>query len=224
MRRLLQPHIAPGKFKLITMTTTTQRNTIDQKYLLNTMSYAAYRQLVSELLAQGKVTGPQQSESLLNYSKMNVQRMQRIDKTVQVLPEVRAVITAIQQPQTWLVLTEGWCGDAAQILPVLNAMAQLNPAIELKLLLRDEHLDLMDQYLTNGKSRSIPKLIAIDNDSMQELFNWGPRPTVLQQSFNSMRAEDIAGSIITEKIHSWYAKDKTVTTQKEIAGLLQGVQ
>lgn len=203
------------------MNTTVSTKTIDRKYLTKAMDYDTYRKLVDELLAQGKVTGPQQTESLANYTKMNVQRMQRIDKTVLLLPAVKDYLTSIQKPQTWLVITEGWCGDAAQILPVLHAMATLNPAIELKLLLRDENLELMDQYLTRGVSRSIPILIVIDNGTMQELFHWGPRPAVLQESFYKMREEAMPGNLVTEKIHGWYAKDKTVTIQQELTGLLQ---
>ena len=59
----------------------------------------------------------------------------------------------------WLVLTEAWCGDAAQSLPIINKMAEVSDNITLRLILRDENLDVMDQFLQNGRSRSIPKLI-----------------------------------------------------------------
>jgi hypothetical protein len=73
----------------------------------------------------------------------------------------------------------------------------------------------MDQYLTNGKSRSIPKLIAIDENN-EELFIWGPRPGVLQEMFYHMKANAINNDTIKAEMHRWYAKDGTVTTQKEI--------
>src|SRR6478752_1206105 len=114
---------------------TTNRKTVDRKYISEAMDYSTYRKLVDDLLLEGKVTGPQQSDSLAHYTKLNVQRMQRIDKTVHLLPEVTAMLQQISRPQTWLVITEGWCGDAAQILPVLNAMANLNPLIQLRLVL-----------------------------------------------------------------------------------------
>src|SRR5215210_566608 len=107
--------------------------------------------------------------------------MKTIDETIQVVPEIESLITSVQQPQTWIVLTEGWCRDAAQIVPVLHALAKLNSNIELRLLLRDDNLDLMDQYLTNGKSRSIPRLIAVDSDVKEELFNWGASPAIQQR-------------------------------------------
>jgi hypothetical protein len=195
---------------------TTNRKVIDRKYLNNAMDYAGYRKLVDDLLLEGKVTGPQQSESLAHYTKLNVQRMQRIDKTVQLLPEVVATLQAINKPQTWLVITEGWCGDAAQILPALNAMSNVNPLIQLQLVLRDANLELMDQYLTDGTSRSIPKLVVLDTATMEEQFNWGPRPAPLQELYMKMRTEGMDYPAISQELHAWYAKDKTVHTQKEI--------
>ncbi|NML20535.1 thioredoxin family protein [Pseudoflavitalea sp. G-6-1-2] len=184
------------------------------------MDYTAYRELIDNLLLEGKVTGPQQSEAFAAYTKLNVQRMQRIDKTIQLLPELRTALQAINRPQTWLVITEGWCGDASQIVPVLNAIAEHNPLIQLKLVLRDENLDLMDQYLTDGTSRSIPKLIVLDTETLEEKFNWGPRPTVLQELYKKMRAEGMDYSAISTELHAWYAKDKTQSTQRELLKLL----
>ena len=195
---------------------TTNRNVLDRKYLNNAMDYPGYRKLVDDLLLEGKVTGPQQSESLTHYTKLNVQRMQRIDKTVQLLPEVSETLRAISKPQTWLVITEGWCGDAAQILPVLNAMASENPLIQLRLILRDENPELIDQYLTDGTSRSIPKLVVLDAETLEEKFNWGPRPAPLQELYKKMRTEGMDYAVIAQELHAWYAKDKTVHTQKEI--------
>lgn len=198
----------------------TNRKTIDRKYIDSAMDYPAYRKLIDHLLQEGKVTGPQQSESLAAYTRLNVQRMQRIDKTIQLLPELSTALQNITTPQTWLVITEGWCGDASQIVPVLHAMAEQNPAIQLKLVLRDENLPLMDQYLTDGTSRSIPKLIVLDTETLEEKFNWGPRPTVLQELYKKMRAEGMDYGAISQELHGWYAKDKTQSTQRELLKLL----
>jgi hypothetical protein len=197
------------------------KNIIDRKHLDKAMSYEDYRDHIDELLAQGKVTGPQQSESLAEYTKLNVARMRRIDKTIEVLPEVKQVIKSLEKPQTWIVITEGWCGDAAQIVPVFNALAKLNDKINLQLVLRDDNLELMDQYLTNGKSRSIPKLIVTEADTLQELFNWGARPKALQDKVDEMKANNVSFDEIKEMLHGWYAKDKTFSTQKELAALFE---
>ena len=127
----------------------------------------------------------------------------------------------IDRPQTWLVLTEGWCGDAAQSLPVIKALADLNPQIRMRILLRDENPELMDLYLTNGISRSIPKLIALDPTTGTELFTWGPRPTALQESFYGMRSEGLPYDVIKEELQRWYNTDRTVTIQQDLAALAQ---
>ena len=201
------------------MDTVNKARQVDLKYLTNSFTYESYIKLVTDLLAEHKVTGPVQSEALTAYTKLNVHRMHRIQKTVVILPEVKAVIENISKPQTWLVLTEGWCGDAAQILPVLHALSMLNNNINLKLLLRDENLSLMDHYLTNG-SKSIPKLIVVDTASGQEFFNWGPRPAELQEKFYQMKQEGMSYELIKEDVHRWYAHDRTYSTQRELAALL----
>jgi hypothetical protein len=192
---------------------------IEQKYLQKSITYDAYKQLVEDLLAEGKATGPLQSEAMVHYSQLNVQRMHRVEKTIEVLPEVKEQLIGVNRPQTWLVLSEGWCGDAAQSLPVMKALADLNPNIGLRVLLRDENPELIDQYLTNGIARSIPKLIAVDPTTGSVLFTWGPRPMVLQETFYGMRSEGLPYDVIKEELQRWYNKDKTVTIQRELATL-----
>lgn len=208
--------------KLNDMDTPGTRRKVEAEYLQKVLSYESYKKLVEDLLAAGKTTGSQQSEAMTHYTQLNMQRMHRLEKTIQILPEVKEAILGIRQPQAWLVLTEGWCGDAAQSIPVMQALAGLNPLITLGLLLRDEHWELMDRYLTNGISRSIPKLIAADPETGEELFNWGPRPAALQQSFYGMRQEGLPYDEIKEELQRWYNKDKTVAVQTEIAALASG--
>ena len=196
------------------------RNHVSTTYTDRGMYYDEYRRLIDAFLMVGKSTAKRESESLVEYSKLNVVRMNRLDKTTEIIPELQKKISEISAPQTWLVLTEGWCGDAAQIIPVFNKIAELNSNIQLKLLLRDEHLELMSKYLTNGKSQSIPKLVVLDEHN-NELFTWGPRPAALQELFYHMKANAMNNDSIKEEIHKWYAKDKTVSIQKDLLALLQ---
>jgi len=196
------------------------RNHVSSTYTDRGMYYDEYRRLIDAFLMVGKSTAKRESESLVEYSKLNVVRMNRLDKTTEIIPELQKKISEISAPQTWLVLTEGWCGDAAQIVPVFNKIAELNSNIQLKFLLRDEHLELMSKYLTNGKSQSIPKLVVLDEHN-NELFNWGPRPAALQELFYHMKANAMNNDSIKEEIHKWYAKDKTVSIQKDLLVLLQ---
>ncbi len=184
------------------------------------MPYVGYCEIVNDLLKAGKVTGQNQSEDLTQYAKLNFHRMKRINKTIVILPEIKELVIKINTPQKWMVLTESWCGDAAQIVPILNAFSEINKNIDLQLLLRDENIELMDLYLTHGKSRSIPKVIVAEADTMKELFHWGPRPAVLQEMMNTWVKDEWPFEEMKEELHLWYAKDQGISTQKEIAELL----
>ena len=132
------------------------------KGLLNSYSYTEYRKKVTELLLKGQSTGNQQTEDLLHYSTLNETRMNRLDKTLSVPENVANELKNLKKEYTWLVLTEGWCGDAAQINPILFKMASVTDRITLRFVLRDENEGLMGCFLTNG-SRSIPKVIILEN-------------------------------------------------------------
>lgn len=192
-----------------------------QEKIAKSMSYAEYRELIATLVAEGKTTGPNQSEELAGYTALNAHRMKRLDKNTVLEPAVLDGLAAIERKQTWLVLTEGWCGDAAQNLPILAKMAEANPNVELRLVLRDDNLDLMDAYLTNG-GRSIPKLIALDSESLAELGTWGPRPAPVQQMMMDYKADPNKPpySEFNKTIQLWYARDKTRTAQGEFGALL----
>ena len=185
------------------------------------IDYPSYRVLVDELLAQGETTGPDNSESMLHYTKMNVQRMNRVDKTAVLNEELLATIGEIEGKYRLLVITEGWCGDAAQIVPVINKMALVAPdKFELKFVLRGKNLPLIDAHLTNG-GRAIPVLLILNEQGNLVLPKWGPRPMVLQEQILQWKQEGIEMPELAEKLHGWYAKDKTQATQQEFNGLLK---
>src|SRR3984957_838919 len=195
---------------------------VESSYLEKAMRYEAYTQLINDLLAAGRTTGPDQSEAMVHYTTLNQQRMHRVEKSIVLLPQAAALIRSIALPQTWLVLTEAWCGDAAHSIPIMHALAALHPLIDLRLLLRDENPELMDRYLTNGVSRSIPKLIGLDTATLEELFTWGPRPAPLQEIFASMKSEGTEFHAIKEELQRWYNKDKTIAVQQELASRAAG--
>jgi len=189
-------------------------------------SYYDYEQflgLTASLVAEGKTTGPEQSPFLADYTKLNLQRMQRWAKTYQVPEKLGRILKAVPE-QTWWVITEAWCGDSAQILPQLAAMTQASGGnIELRIILRDEHPGVMDRYLTEG-TRSIPKLISVDTGG-RELFTWGPRPATAWNMMKEWKKNPgaITAAEIKNRLHLWYARNKGEEVTREIAFLLDPV-
>jgi hypothetical protein len=114
-----------------------------------------------------------------------------------------------------LVLSEDWCGDASNTVPVLARIATDAPQLELRILKRDENLDLMDLYLTNG-SRSIPLAIVLDGKG-DSVGQWGPRPVELQEMvIREKWAGERPMSEIYKDTRRWYATDRGVTTIREL--------
>jgi hypothetical protein len=193
------------------------QNPITPELLREAMSYQEYMQLIETEMAKGRTTGTDQSELIVEYARLNLQRMQGLNKTVVLVEELRQALDKLQQPQLWVVLTEGWCGDAAQIVPVLAKVAAYSHKVGLKLLLRDEYPAVMDAYLTNG-TRSIPKLIALEPQQLLELGTWGPRPKAAQAVVNEFKTNPQGRSQedFTYLVHKWYSDNKTLNTQREL--------
>ncbi|WP_025762671.1 thioredoxin family protein [Dyadobacter tibetensis] len=186
-------------------------------------TYLDYLSMTEKLVEAGMTSGPVQNEELSHYTRLNLSRMQRVYKTVKLEDELLQAVREIQEPQDWYIITEAWCGDAAQNVPVLAVLAQENPLINLKLILRDENLAFMDAYLTNG-GRSIPKLIAVDV-RQNELFTWGPRPEPTYELFMEYKNNPEMGhDAFAEKIQRWYLADKSMSLQQEIRNLLTAVE
>ena len=194
------------------------REIIEQS-LKDSLSYVAYRKLISDLLSEGKSTGMLQNEDMRHYSELNEARMHRLDKTIEVLPEIAMALNKLPSKYIWLVLSEGWCGDAANIVPVLNKMAEISAHIELKIVLRDDHDALMQHFLTNG-GKAIPKLIILDAETHEVLGDWGPRPEEAKQLILDYKAShgvvDEPAKIALQK---WYVQNKGVAIQNEVMNL-----
>jgi hypothetical protein len=195
-------------------------NSIIEKSLKVSFSYQEYRDFVTDLAKEDKTTGHEQREDLIHYTQLNEARLHRLDKTIQVVDEVKTVLQNLSKEYTWLVISESWCGDAAQILPVINKMAEVSDKIDLRIVLRDDNEDLMNLFLTNG-TKSIPKLIIIDKATNEVVNDFGPRPKGAKQLILDYKA---AHGIVDEtakiELQKWYLQDKGVSTQKEIMELL----
>lgn len=196
-------------------------NSIINSSITHSISYQEYRNLVAQYAAEGKTSGNTQTEDYINYTKLNESRMHRLDKTLQVIDEVKEFLENLQRPYTWLVLAETWCGDAAQVVPVINKIAEVSDKIDLRILLRDDNEALMNLFLTNG-TKSIPKLIMLDKETNEVIADFGPRPKGAKQLIIDYKAThgmvDEAAKIELQK---WYLADKGISIQKEIEALMK---
>lgn len=191
------------------------KNSLQKAY-----SYVEYKELILNLLKEGKSTGLNQSDELSNFSKLNDKRMKRLDKQTKLSKNTILKTQNVLNDFTWLVLTESWCGDAAQTLPLINKFAEANKKIDLKVVLRDDNEALMNQFLTNG-SKSIPKLIVIENKSNKIVGSWGPRSKKAAKMVTDYKEKhgEIDAKFKTE-LQLWYNKDKGVNIEKEMVDLL----
>ena len=193
---------------------------ITKSLLENAYTFEEYTELVSDLYDKDRTTNEDNSPSMLEYTKLNIHRSSKWDKRAKITGELAEKLQGFPDKMIWLVITEGWCGDAAQSLPFLHKMAQLSENIELKLILRDQYPEVMDEFLTNG-SRSIPKLIAINSDTLDIAGTWGPRPAEIQETYmRELSDPDIENKDAREHLHLWYARNKGKAIQKEFIQLL----
>ena len=184
------------------------------------MSYEEFKALMKDLSDQSKTTGAEQKDSLIDYTKMNHRRIKRWDKTYKLSGEAHTQLTNLNKKIEWLVLTESWCGDAAPSLPVMNKFAEMSPNLQLGILLRDENLELMEHFRTEG-SLSIPKLIAIDQESGEVMGEWGPRPSKataiaidFKREYGTLTAE------FKEDLQRWYNADKGQNIEEDLLSIL----
>lgn len=189
--------------------------------LEKSISFDQYITLFEKLVKEGKTTGTNQSEGYISYTKLNWSRYKRALKQVELSQDTLQVLAEIKEPLTLLIITEAWCGDASQVLPVIQLMDEKSDKITSKLVLRDEHETLMNAFLTNG-GKAIPKVIVLDENN-NVLNSWGPRPSALQKQVIAYKTENptATGMDVAGLVQKWYNEDHGQMTQREVAPLLQ---
>jgi hypothetical protein len=149
--------------------------------------------------------------------------MNRLDKTMKITDENSLKLKSLKGEYIWLVISEGWCGDAAQILPIIHKMAEESGKIELKIVLRDENEDLMNLFLTN-KAKAIPIVIVIDKQTGDVMGNWGPRPKGAADFIKNYKKEFGAiDETAKTDLQLWYLHDKGLSTQQELINLMENL-
>ena len=175
----------------------------------------------SEYIATFELENPGYSSYPTNYQHyipLNKSRFTRCLKQGVITQELTEVVRAINEKQDWVIITEPWCGDAAQIVPYLFKIAALNPLINVLVQLRDSHSEI-ESYLSNGKM-SIPKLI-VRNKQGIDLFIWGPRPQKLEAIYLELKNKNENLDNVKTILQKWYNEDKGRGIQDEIMELIK---
>lgn len=184
------------------------------------MAYAEYEARLAAYAAEPVPDGASaEDRTHRSFAGINLQRATRIARTYVPGDGIGAVVRALPGPQLWGVLSEVWCGDSVQVIPYLDRIAGLRADIDLRILLRDEHPDVMQCYLTGGK-RCIPKLILFDAAG-RELGSWGPRPAGAQATVDDALAAGLPKEERLQRVHLWYGRDRGLSLESELAVLLQ---
>ncbi len=183
-------------------------------------NYQSYKTLMLEMAHSCETTGIRTDEHIAA-TLINAQRIKRIDKQCVLTEELKAVLNNVSNKMVWTVIVESWCGDGAQCIPVIGKMAEYCSNIELRFVFRDENLELMDSFLTNG-SRSIPILICNDASTNNFIGKWGPRPQKIQLMVMEYKKENpqVSHNEFVEQLHLWYARDRTNSIQSDFLSLI----
>jgi uncharacterized pyridoxamine 5'-phosphate oxidase family protein len=171
------------------------------------LSYKQYLDLTKkEIETSNQFCLTEKEKKKLGDKKLNLHRMTRIEKHYCISNDLKNLIYQIKRNQIWMIISETWCGDSAQNIPFIAKIVELNPKINLKIILRDENPEIMDLYLTD-RSRSIPILVAYD-EMGKEIFRWGSRPQEAQKLIDELKSKGLERPIILEKLHLWYGRNR----------------
>ena len=194
---------------------------VEQNYLNKAISYSEFELQTSNFVENKSTSGNEQTDEKIQFTKLNLHRMGRLDKTIVLDAELSHLIKDFSHSITILVITESWCGDGAQQIPWLAKISELNSNLSLKILFRDENTNLMNNYLTNG-NQSIPVTLFLDSKNY-EITKLSSRPDELKHLIAEWSKEDIKKEEKLTRIHSWYAKNKGVAFQNEIKHIFQSL-
>lgn len=189
----------------------------------NIYSYKEFMQYSEENVNKNKQELNDKDQLYFEYQKINLHRVNRVQKTFKPIQELVDIIQSFDETQTWLIITEDWCGDSAQNIPYFAKYAEFNPKINIQIILRDSNLEAIDNYFTEGNPKSIPKIVGFDKDG-NELFIWGPRPKFAQDLVQKLKAEGYTKKEFNEKLHLWYGRNRGKELEKELIVLFSSLR
>jgi len=193
---------------------------VDDRLMRDGLSYEAYR-TDWKRRAEAPMAGKDPSErKMTHYLRYNWERQQTVHDAYEPSDDLREAVEALP-PQVWMVITEPWCGDSAFLLPVIAEAAALSDDVTVRILPRDENLDVMDRYLTGG-SRSIPKWVGFAKDG-DEQFEWGPRPDGAAALYARLKEEADTKAESVKQLIAHYEDGGWRALEEEATTLLQKV-
>ena len=194
---------------------------ISSSVLAQTISWGEYYATAKKYVESEDRPDLYQNEKMQRYTSENIKRMDHILQTIHIESKLYNALSAIHTDMVWLVLTEPWCGDASQVVPVLHTIASCTERVDFRILQSDLHPEILSAYLTDG-SRSIPKLICLKADTLDEIGTWGPRPAALHQIVQAHKDDmSISFGAKVRMVHEWYDTDKTASIQDEFIDLIK---
>ncbi|TAF33310.1 MAG: thioredoxin family protein [Cytophagales bacterium] len=153
------------------------------------------------------------------YVPANLAYTHRVLEHIVVSKELHVLFGRLKQNLNWLVISEHWCGDASETVPIMQAVAEASHGkILLRIVYRDQNQPLINAHLTNG-GQAIPKLLQLD-EHYNLLGSWGARPVQAQALVMNLKAASESLSNTIKSVHQWYEADKTRSTQEELHALL----
>ncbi|HPI53520.1 MAG TPA: thioredoxin family protein [Chitinophagaceae bacterium] len=181
------------------------------------MKFSEYLELFKLPATEAELSDP---HSHAHFTKLNDARIHRWINHGVLSDEIKQVMSQIQAPQKWVLITETWCGDAAHLVPFIYLISQLSSQVTLEVQIRDTDSEI-NQYLTNG-AMAIPKLI-IRDESGADIAVWGPRPETCHAYFVSLKEQGMDIDAQKLELQKWYNADKGVSIQAELCQLVSKI-
>ena len=126
-------------------------------------------------------------------------------------------------PAKVLVIAEAWCPDVFRGVPVIARIAEAS-GLTMKIVLRDENPDIMDEFLLNGTARAIPVAVFYTRDH-RYITHWIERPAVAHAEIARLRAEFSAAhpTVDVKTATGPDRRDLDLVLQRTVAATISGV-
>lgn len=189
-----------------------------KKYWNEAISFEEYFKNTEEIVNKNESELTDAEREMIEYYRLGVQRMSRMMKVYK--PDEAQLKTLAEKnfKGKILIITEGWCGDAGQTVPAVSLFFEGKN--EVRLAYRDQNLDLIDQFLTDG-TRSIPIVVILDENE-EVISHWGPRPAYGKELLKKHKTdpEGYPKTQFYNDLQVYYAKNKGIDVINEILELI----